>query len=76
MARALSRPSLPDDLGDFSSTQAFIRDVLRLHNQAPVSDHLEVETYTWNVLPEHLRTGGMDHAIARELTWVREELSA
>jgi hypothetical protein len=47
-----------DDLGDFSSTQAFIRDVLRLHNQTPVSDHLEVETYTWNVLPEHLRTGG------------------
>jgi len=69
-------PVFLDDLGDFSSTQAFIRDVLRLHNQTPVSDHLEVETYTWNVLPEHLRTGGMDHAIARELTWVREELSA
>jgi len=69
-------PVFLDDLGDFSSTQAFIREVLRLHNQAPVSDHLEVETYTWNVLPEHLRTGGMDHAIARELTWVREELSA
>jgi len=68
-------PVFLDDLGDFSSTQAFIRDVLRLHNQAPVSDHLEVETYTWNVLPEHLRAGGMDQAIARELTWVREELS-
>lgn len=69
-------PVFLDDLGDFSSTQAFIRDVLRLHNQAPVSDHLEVETYTWSVLPEHLRAGGMDQAIARELTWVREELSA
>jgi sugar phosphate isomerase/epimerase len=69
-------PVFLDDLGYFSSTQAFIRDVLRLHNQAPVSDHLEVETYTWNVLPEHLRAGGMDQAIARELTWVREELSA
>ena len=69
-------PVFLDDLGDFSSTQAFIRDVLRLHSQAPISDHLEVETYTWNVLPEHLRAGGMDQAIARELTWVREELSA
>lgn len=69
-------PVFLDDLGAFSSTQAFIREVLQLHNREPISAHLEVETYTWNVLPERLRAGGMDSAIARELAWVREELSA
>jgi hypothetical protein len=68
-------PVFVDDLGAFSSTQQFIRDVLRLHRQQPISTHLEVETYTWSVLPPQLRAEGMDHAIARELAWVREELA-
>lgn len=67
-------PVFVDDLGAFSSTQPFIRDVLRLQKRQPISTHLEVETYTWNVLPPQLRAEGMDHAIARELAWVREEL--
>jgi sugar phosphate isomerase/epimerase len=67
-------PVFVDDLGAFSSTQAFIRDVLRLQRRQAISTHLEVETYTWNVLPPQLRAEGMDHAIARELAWVREEL--
>jgi sugar phosphate isomerase/epimerase len=68
-------PVFVDDLGLFSSTQAFVRDVLRLHRLQPISSHLEVETYTWSVLPAQLRAEGMDHAIARELAWVREELA-
>ena len=68
-------PVFVDDLGHFSSTQAFIREVLLLHRKRPVSTHLEVETYTWSVLPAPLRADGMDHAIARELAWVREELT-
>ncbi len=68
-------PVFVDDLGAFSSTQPFIRDVLRLHRRQPISTHLEVETYTWNVLPPQLRAEGMDHAIARELAWVRDELA-
>ena len=68
-------PVFVDDLGAFSSTQQFIRDVLRLHRQQPISTHLEVETYTWSVLPPQLRAEGMDHAIARELAWVRDELA-
>jgi len=68
-------PVFVDDLGDFSSTQKFIRDVLRLHRERPVSTHLEVETYTWDVLPPQLRAAGVDHAIARELAWVRDELA-
>jgi hypothetical protein len=38
-----------------------------------ITHHLEVETYTWEVLPEdtHLTLG---EAISRELAWVREQL--
>jgi hypothetical protein len=69
-------PVFLDDLGAFSSTQAFISEVLRLHRDQPISTNLEVETYTWGVLPPHLRTVDIDRAIARELTWVRDELAA
>jgi sugar phosphate isomerase/epimerase len=67
-------PIFMDDLGAFSSTRSFISEVLDIHRVTPVSAHLEVETYTWNVLPEHLRAGGMEQAIARELNWVKKEL--
>jgi hypothetical protein len=69
-------PIFLDDLGAFSSTRFFIREVLAIHRQRPISEHLEVETYTWGVLPETLRAGGIEKAIARELSWVREELGA
>ncbi len=69
-------PIFMDSLGAFSSTRSFISEVLGIHRRNPVSAHLEVETYTWNVLPEHLRAGGMEQAIARELNWVKQELNA
>jgi sugar phosphate isomerase/epimerase len=69
-------PVFIDDMGAFSSTQAFIREILRLHRVQPVSTHLEVETYTWGVLPPNLRTSEIDKAIAREIGWVRDELAA
>ena len=68
-------PIFMDDLGAFSSTRSFISEVLGIHRVRPISPHLEVETYTWNVLPEHLRAGGMEQAIARELNWVKESLT-
>lgn len=69
-------PIFLDQLAPFSSTQAFIREVLALHRARPVSAHLEVETYTWDVLPESFRSGSVDAAVARELAWVRSELNA
>jgi sugar phosphate isomerase/epimerase len=68
-------PIFMEDLGAFSSTQSFVSEVLDIHRLRPVSAHLEVETYTWNVLPEHLRAGGMEQAIARELNWVKDALT-
>ncbi|HEX4985361.1 MAG TPA: metabolite traffic protein EboE [Burkholderiales bacterium] len=67
-------PIFMDDLGAFSSTRSFISEVLGMHRRRPISGHLEVETYTWNVLPEHLRAGGMEQAIAREMNWVKGQL--
>ena len=67
-------PIFLDRLAPFASTQSFIREVLAIHRASPVSAHLEVETYTWDVLPEPFRSGSVDEAVARELAWVRTEL--
>jgi len=56
------------------NTQFFIRDMLALHKANPISDHLEVETYTWGVLPEEHKTDNMQDAIVRELQWVMAQL--
>ncbi|MDE2612073.1 MAG: metabolite traffic protein EboE [Burkholderiales bacterium] len=60
----------------FVSTQPFVREVLARQRARPLTTHLEVETYTWDVLPAALRSGSVDEAIARELAWVRAELAA
>ncbi len=69
-------PLFHDDLGAFSTTQDTLREVLDLQRLAPISPHLEVETYTWDVLPPELRRTEIAEAIARELAWVRERLLA
>lgn len=60
----------------FDSTQFFLREVLALQRESPLSAHLEVETYTWDVLPDEARTTDLTHAIARELRFCMDELGA
>ena len=67
-------PIFLDDLEHFSTTQDFLKQILALHREQPISDHLEVETYTWDVLPERYRGVDVSTAIARELDWVCQEL--
>ncbi len=67
-------PIFLPELQHFSTTQDFLRQILDLHRRQPISPHLEVETYTWDVLPERYRQDGIDTAVARELTWVRDQL--
>lgn len=69
-------PIFHDDLGAFGTTQTELREILELQRRSMISPHLEVETYTWNVLPPDLRPIEVSEAIARELTWVRERLGA
>jgi sugar phosphate isomerase/epimerase len=67
-------PIFLEEMEQFSTTQDFLRAILALHLEAPISAHLEVETYTWDVLPEQYRNVDLGSAIARELTWVRTRL--
>ncbi len=67
-------PVFLDEMEDFGTTQQFLREVLALHRETPISEQLEVETYTWDVLPERYRDLGVSAAIARELAWVKDRL--
>ncbi len=67
-------PVFHDDLGGFGTTQSELREILALQRRDAISQHLEVETYTWDVLPPELREAEISDAIARELLWVRGEL--
>ena len=69
-------PIFIEDLGAFTSTQSFVREFLALHRARPVSQHLEVETYTWDVLPERYRRDGVVGGIVNELDWVKRQLVA
>jgi sugar phosphate isomerase/epimerase len=61
------------DLGLLQSTQEDIAEVLKIQVAKPFTDHMEVETYTWEVLPEALKAP-IDESIVRELNWVKELL--
>ena len=59
--------------GQLSSTQEDILHVLKLIKKKSVTPHLEIETYTWEVLPEdiHLTLG---ESISREIQWTIENM--
>jgi sugar phosphate isomerase/epimerase len=68
-------PVFLEDLGPFRTTRFAIEEALRFHKTKPLSRQLEIETYTWDVLPDHLKTGDIVDYVCRELEWVRGELS-
>ena len=61
--------------GKFHSTQPTLKAALACAKAGFVSPHLEVETYTWDVLPAELRRESRADAIAREMRWVLQELA-
>lgn len=67
-------PVFLDDLGPFGTTRSGIDDALDFHARTPLSTHLEIETYTWDVLPQHLKTGDITEYVVRELEYVRGRL--
>jgi sugar phosphate isomerase/epimerase len=69
-------PIFLPEMKDFGTTQSFLLDILDLHRVDPISQHLEVETYTWDVLPPAYHDVDLSTAIARELDWVRQRLAA
>jgi sugar phosphate isomerase/epimerase len=69
-------PVFLDRYGELRSTQDFLAEILAYCRKHHVSDHLEAETYTWDVLPAEYRRVDVATAIARELNWVRAILTA
>ncbi|MGZ5220059.1 MAG: metabolite traffic protein EboE [Chitinophagaceae bacterium] len=67
-------PLFVESYGVLQSTQPDIITVLDLHKQHPVTQHLEIETYTWDVLPDALKLP-MTDSIIREMQWVSALLS-
>jgi hypothetical protein len=61
-------------MSGFDTTQSYLKRVLGVLKRTGAARCLEVETYTWDVLPQEYRTTDVRTAIARELTWVRGEL--
>lgn len=62
-------PLFVQDYGLLKSTQDDIRTVLSIQAKQPFTKQLEVETYTWEVLPDALKVP-LSESIIREMEWV------
>lgn len=62
-------PLFTQTYSGLESTQQDIVDVLQILQQEQVTQHLEIETYTWDVLPEDMKKE-LSESIQRELEWV------
>jgi hypothetical protein len=67
-------PIFLDEIGGFRTTRSGIEAALGVHAETPLSDHVEIETYTWDVLPAHLKSGDIVEYVTREIDWLRETL--
>lgn len=67
-------PIFLERLGPFENTQAELARFLHLVRRTGCTQHLEVETYCWDVLPAEHKSDDMTAAIARELAWARARL--
>ena len=67
-------PVFLDDLGEFKTTRFAIEDALAFHKKYKLSPQLEIETYTWDVLPDNLKTGDIVEYVQREIEWVKSQL--
>lgn len=68
-------PVFLEDFGPLHSTQFALAQALAMHKQTPLSRHLEIETYTWDVLPDQYKTGDIVEYVCRELEWVKGQLA-
>ena len=62
-------PIFTEHFGTLRSTQEGIVKTFDLLKEKPFTEHLEIETYTWDVLPQELKAGMLE-SIKREYEWV------
>ena len=65
-------PVFLDKIGEhFETTRFAIEDALKFHKKNKLSPQLEIETYTWDVLPDSMKIGSIVDYVERELDWVQ-----
>jgi sugar phosphate isomerase/epimerase len=68
-------PVFLDKIGEhFETTRFAIEDALKFHKKNKLSPQLEIETYTWDVLPASMKSGDIVDYVQRELDWVMGQL--
>ena len=73
---------MPLDRAEFpplTTTQDELKAAILALLSLPEAPHLEIETYTWSVLPEDERpkdAQGLVEGLAREFAWVRAQVGA
>ncbi len=68
-------PIFLDKYGRLGSTQDDILKVFRLAEERRFTRHLEIETYTWDVLPSDMKRDLLG-SISREYQWVMDAIDA
>ncbi|PIB25248.1 metabolite traffic protein EboE [Maribacter sp. 4G9] len=66
-------PIFLERFGALDSTQDQILDTLDYLKKDSLTEHLEIETYTWDVLPEGLKED-LSHSIVREIEWLKSHV--
>ncbi|WP_164100419.1 metabolite traffic protein EboE [Candidatus Laterigemmans baculatus] len=71
-------PIYLEQFGRLHATREAIGECLRAWTRMPSelrTDHLEVETYAWGVLPAELQHSGLADSIATEMQWLHQTLA-
>jgi sugar phosphate isomerase/epimerase len=68
-------PLFTSEYDGFGSTQRDVQRVIENAARAPFTKHLEIETYTWDVLPGDMKIDLLE-SIHREYEWVLERYRA
>ena len=68
-------PVFLEECGAFATTQKYLKAILAQQRRRATTTHLEVETYTWGVLPQAERQDSLTAEIAREIQWVKRQLA-
>jgi hypothetical protein len=63
-------PLFLESYGLVGSTQSDIVETIKVHKNKLFTHHLEIETYTWGVLPSEFQAP-LNESIIREINWVK-----
>jgi len=66
-------PIFVEQFGALFSTQDHILKTIAFLKENKVVEHLEIETYTWDVLPAELKED-LTPSIIREINWLKDRL--